>query len=71
MLAPESLDRMFQGTIGGTDAAGSGRKLTGTGGGAGLAVEVVGGATGDRGTVSLSGNRFGYATGHPAEWPAW
>ena len=44
-----------QGTIGGTDATGSGRKLTGTGGGAtGLAVEVVGGATGDRGTVSLS-----------------
>ncbi len=44
-----------QGTIGGTAATGSGRKLTGTGGGAaGLAVEVVGGATGDRGEVSLS-----------------
>ena len=44
-----------QGTIGGADATGAGRKLTGTGSGAaGLAVEVIGGATGDRGTVSLS-----------------
>jgi len=44
-----------QGTIGGTSATGSGRKLTGTGGGAtGLAVEVVGGTTGDRGEVLLS-----------------
>lgn len=44
-----------QGTIGGANATGSGRKLTGTGGGAtGLAVEVVGGTTGDRGEVLLS-----------------
>ncbi len=47
--------RDAQGTIGGVEATGSGRKLTGTGGGAtGIAVEVLGGAAGERGKVSLS-----------------
>ncbi len=44
-----------QGTIGGAEATGSGRKLTGTSGGAtGISVEVMGGATGERGKISLS-----------------
>ncbi|MBK7543548.1 MAG: flagellar filament capping protein FliD [Candidatus Competibacteraceae bacterium] len=44
-----------QGTIGGSEATGSGRKLTGAGGGAtGIAVEVLGGSAGERGKVSLS-----------------
>lgn len=42
------------GTIGGVDATGSGRKLTGAGNAAGLAVEVQGGVAGPRGTVSIS-----------------
>ncbi|MFZ4792110.1 MAG: flagellar filament capping protein FliD [Candidatus Competibacteraceae bacterium] len=42
------------GTIGGVDATGSGRKLTGAGTAAGIAVEVSGGGTGPRGTLSLS-----------------
>ena len=44
-----------QGTIGGSEATGSGRKLTGAGGGAtGIALEVLGGSAGERGKVSLS-----------------
>lgn len=44
-----------QGTIGGIEATGSGRKLTGSSGGAvGISVEVLGGTIGDRGKVSLS-----------------
>lgn len=47
--------RDVQGAIGGAEATGAGRKLTGTGGGAtGISVEVLGGATGERGKVSLS-----------------
>jgi len=44
-----------QGTIDGVAATGSGRTLTATSGSAaGISVEVLGGATGARGTVSLS-----------------
>ena len=43
-----------KGTIGGVEATGSGRKLTGTGSAAGISVEVLGGVTGERGKVSLS-----------------
>ncbi|MGB2682772.1 MAG: flagellar filament capping protein FliD [Candidatus Competibacter sp.] len=44
-----------QGAIGGAEATGSGRKLTGASGGAtGIALEVLGGNTGERGRVSLS-----------------
>lgn len=43
-----------QGTIGGIEATGSGRRLTGTGNAAGLAVEVLGGGIGERDKVSLS-----------------
>ncbi len=44
-----------QGTIDGVAATGSGRTLTATSGSAaGISVEVLGGATGTRGTVSLS-----------------
>ncbi|MBL8251931.1 MAG: flagellar filament capping protein FliD, partial [Candidatus Competibacter sp.] len=44
-----------RGTIGGVEATGSARKLTGSGGGAtGLALEVLGGSIGERGKVSLS-----------------
>jgi flagellar hook-associated protein 2 len=42
------------GTIGGFPATGSGRTLTGTGDAAGLLLEIMGGAIGDRGTVSYS-----------------
>ncbi len=43
-----------QGMIGGVEATGAGRKLTGTGGATGISVEVLGGTTGERGKVSLS-----------------
>jgi len=44
-----------QGTLGDNPATGTGRKLTGSEGGAkGIAVEILGGGTGDRGKVSLS-----------------
>ncbi len=44
-----------QGSIDGVTATGSGRMLTGTGGGStGISVEVLGGATGARGKISLS-----------------
>lgn len=43
-----------QGSIGGVAATGSGRRLTATGSAVGLAVEVQGGAVGDRGKVSLT-----------------
>lgn len=47
--------RDVQGTLDGAVASGSGRKLTGTTGDAtGLAVDILGGATGARGKVSLS-----------------
>ena len=47
--------RDVQGTLDGATASGSGRKLTATTGDAtGLAVDVLGGATGARGKVSLS-----------------
>lgn len=42
------------GTIGTLGASGSGRFLTGTGDAAGLKLEVLGGATGSRGTVSFT-----------------
>ena len=42
------------GTIGGVSATGSGRTLTGSGDAAGLAVEIQGGSTGDRGTIAFS-----------------
>jgi flagellar hook-associated protein 2 len=42
------------GTIGGAAAKGSGRILTGTENAAGLAIEVLGGSTGARGTVEFS-----------------
>ncbi|MCC7221365.1 MAG: flagellar filament capping protein FliD [Candidatus Contendobacter sp.] len=42
------------GTIGGVDAIGAGRKLTGAGTAAGITLEVLGGSTGSRGTLSLS-----------------
>lgn len=42
------------GTIGGIDAAGSGRTLTGKGDASGIAMDVLGGALGDRGTLSFS-----------------
>lgn len=42
------------GTIGGASATGSGQTLTGTGDSGGLAVNVTGGATGVRGTVSFA-----------------
>lgn len=42
------------GTIAGEAATGSGRRLTGTGKVAGLVLEIEGGLTGDRGTVSFS-----------------
>ncbi|MBL8259489.1 MAG: flagellar filament capping protein FliD [Candidatus Competibacteraceae bacterium] len=43
-----------QGSVGGVAATGSGRRLTATGSAAGLAIEVSGGAVGDRGKVSLT-----------------
>lgn len=47
--------RDVQGTLGDNPATGTGRKLTGSEGGAkGISVEVLGGVTGDRGKVSLS-----------------
>jgi flagellar hook-associated protein 2 len=42
------------GSIGGVSATGSGQKLTGNGDAAGLAVNVAGGATGDRGTIKFA-----------------
>lgn len=43
------------GTIGGLPATGSGRFLTGSGGNvAGLKLEILGGATGDRGTINFA-----------------
>lgn len=42
------------GTIGGTAATGSGQILTGTGDAAGLAIEVLGGATGSRDTLNFA-----------------
>lgn len=42
------------GTIGSSVATGVGQKLTGMGVAAGIAVDILGGATGSRGTVSLS-----------------
>lgn len=42
------------GTIGGAAATGSGRFLTGTGDAEGLKIEVMGGATGSRGTVDFT-----------------
>ena len=42
------------GTIGQETATGIGHKLTGIGAAAGIAVEILGGATGSRGTVSIS-----------------
>jgi len=42
------------GTIGGVEATGSGRYLTGAGDAAGLKLEIIGGATGDRGRVYFS-----------------
>lgn len=47
--------RDVQGTLGDNPATGTGRKLTGSEGGAkGISVEVLGGVVGDRGKVSLS-----------------
>ena len=43
------------GSIGAEEGTGSGRTLTGAGTAAGIAVNVIGGVTGSRGTVSLSG----------------
>jgi flagellar hook-associated protein 2 len=42
------------GTLGGVSATGSGRTLTGSGDAIGLAVEIQGGSTGDRGTIAFS-----------------
>ncbi len=42
------------GTIGGVEASGEGQYLTGSGAAQGLKVKVVGGSTGDRGTISFS-----------------
>ncbi len=42
------------GTIGGIAATGAGRFLTGTGNADGLKIEILGGATGDRGTLNFT-----------------
>jgi flagellar hook-associated protein 2 len=42
------------GTIGGVAATGSGQALTGAGDASGLKINITGGATGDRGTISFA-----------------
>ncbi|MGZ8212864.1 MAG: flagellar filament capping protein FliD, partial [Burkholderiales bacterium] len=53
-VATETVGENVAGVIGGAPAIGSGQTLTGTGDASGLALKVIGGATGDRGTVSFA-----------------
>lgn len=54
-LAPTSIDGVdVAGTIGGVEATGKGQKLTGAGVALGLELMVIGGVTGNRGSVAFS-----------------